>query len=364
MSLMGNRRDTVMVIILYISAFSAAYCNNLINVALVEVMKDFSISSVTAQWLVSGYTIVTVITVMSMAFIYRRFTTRQIFFTAQSVFFVAGIGCYFAPTFPILLAVRLFQGIGVGMAITLMMNVVMALAPVEKRGFAMGLGSTFVTLAPVIAPAVSGIMIGSFGWHSIFAPLVAISGTLLVTGAVFLRNVNKSRSASLDVFSALLMAVALAVFAFGLTRLVSHTLLGVACLLVGGALFAAFAHRQHVIDDPFLVLTPLKRLKFWPACILVFIAVMSVFSVNLLLPLYFQGGLGFTALDVGLLMLVVAIFNSALGLFSGRLYDIFGSWPLITIGYGFIVVGQIVMLVMAGSYPSLSARASLQSASA
>lgn len=64
-------------VVMYIAAFVAAFNENIINVALHDIMAAFSVSATTAQWLVSGYMIVTSIFTAIMAFLSGRFSTRK-----------------------------------------------------------------------------------------------------------------------------------------------------------------------------------------------------------------------------------------------------------------------------------------------
>ncbi|MDO4442987.1 MAG: multidrug MFS transporter, partial [Slackia sp.] len=66
--------------VLYGGAFLAGFNENLVNMALMSIMSDYGIDSVAAQWLVTGYMIVATIVVTCMAFLYRRFKLRTLFF--------------------------------------------------------------------------------------------------------------------------------------------------------------------------------------------------------------------------------------------------------------------------------------------
>ena len=72
-------------VVMYIAAFVAAFNENIINVALHDIMAAFSVSATTAQWLVSGYMIVTSIFTAIMAFLSGRFSTRKLLFSHADV---------------------------------------------------------------------------------------------------------------------------------------------------------------------------------------------------------------------------------------------------------------------------------------
>ena len=77
--------------VLYAAGFISAFNENIINVVLVDVMGAFSVSSTTAQWLVTGYMIVTATVVSVMAFLTRRFTLRTLIFSGEASLIVGSV---------------------------------------------------------------------------------------------------------------------------------------------------------------------------------------------------------------------------------------------------------------------------------
>ena len=75
--------------VLYAAAFLAGFNENLVNMGLMSIMGEYGVDSVTAQWLVTGYMIASTVVVMCMAFFYRRFELRTLFF-AGAVLCVIG----------------------------------------------------------------------------------------------------------------------------------------------------------------------------------------------------------------------------------------------------------------------------------
>lgn len=159
---------------MYIAAFVAAFNENIINVALHDIMAAFSASATTAQWLVSGYMIVTSIFTAIMAFLSGRFSTRKLLFFACGCMVAGEVLCLIAPSFSVLLPSRILQAAGSGILFPLMMNVVLSCAPREKLGLYLSLGGACITLGPAFGPVISGLMCTLFGWRAVFVvPLVA-----------------------------------------------------------------------------------------------------------------------------------------------------------------------------------------------
>ena len=278
--------------VLYGSAFIAGFNENLVNMALVSIMAEYGVDSVTAQWLVTGYMIVATVVVTCMAFLYRRFHVR----TYLSV------------------------------------------------------GGCMITFGPAFAPVVCGALVTAFGWHSIFVVPIVAMAVLAVLGFFYMKNLE-THEAHLDVLSVVLSAVALTVLSFGLTQLTTDGVLAVAALVLAAAMVAVFVVRQLRCAHPLIDLAPMKNRAFWPAIILVTIAMMSMFSMSVLLPLYFEGAAGMTAFAAGLVILVPVLANAGATLLGGRIMDKRGEWPLLPLGFGGIAVGFIALVAVA---PQLS----------
>lgn len=336
--------------VLYGSAFLAGFNENLVNMALMSIMAEYGIDSVTAQWLVTGYMIVATVVVTCMAFLYRRFHLRTLFFCAAALSVVGSAMGLFAPSFEVLLAARLVQAVGTGIFIPLMMNTILAVTPKNKLGSFMSIGSCMITFGPAFAPVVCGALVTGFGWHSIFVVPILAMAVLTALGFFFVRNLETSE-AHLDVPSVALSAVVLTALSFGLAQLTIDPAVAAASLVLAVLVGVAFVVRQLRCPHPLIDLEPVKNRAFWPALLLATVAMMSMFSMSVLLPLYFEGATGMTALMAGLVILVPVLANAGATLLGGRIMDKRGEWPLLPIGFAGIAVG---FAVLAAVGPTLS----------
>ncbi len=109
-----------------------------------------------------------------------------------------------------------------------------------------------------------------------------------------------------------------------------------------------FAARQLKLEHPVLNVRPMASVRFWPACLLVVVSMMTTFSMSVLLPLYFEGAYGKTAL-VGLLILPAIACNAVTSIVGGRVMDARGAWPLLPVGFALIAVGHIAISMTAAS---------------
>lgn len=343
-----NQNPKAMLVILFGTAFIAAFNENIINVALTDMMDAFAVSANTANWLVTGYMIVTAVVVGVVAFLLRRFNLRAIFFGGAGLFIAGSALAMVAPNFPLLLACRLLQALGTGVFIPTMMNTVLAVAPRKSLGVYLSIGGCCITFGPAFGPVISGLMITLLGWRFIFAVPLAAMMVLAVLGFRFVYNFGERQNARLDVTSLLLSAFGLTALVYGLSQITSNLILAVVGMAVGVVLIALFARRQRTLEDPLLNLSPLHNPRFTLACVLVVVSMMTTFSMSVLLPLYFQGALGATALVAGALILIPILAQAATSVIGGRVMDHRGEWPLLPAGFLLMAVGLVLVSLMSG----------------
>lgn len=346
---MRERSLTLLLVVLYGSALLAGFNENLVNMALVSIMGEYGIDSVVAQWLVTGYMIVVTVMVVCMAFIYRRFELRPLYFCASAFTFVGSAMGIFAPNFGMLLLARGVQAIGSGIFIPLMMNTVLVIAPKERLGSLLAIGGCMITLGSALAPTICGALVTSFGWHSIFViPAIAMM-VLAVMGAFVLENKGSS-PVGLDVASVALSAVFLCSLSLGMVELTIDVVLAACSLAVALLSAVLFVVRQLHCEHPLIDLAPMKSHAFWPSILLTTVAMMGSFSCSVLLPLYLEDAAGLTSFLAGGLMLVPVLANAGTTLLGGRIMDARGEWPLLPAGFAAIAVGFALLSGFASSF--------------
>lgn len=338
-----------LLVVMYIAAFVAAFNENIINVALHDIMAAFSVSATTVQWLVSGYMIVTSIFTAIMAFLSGRFSTRKLLFFACGCMVAGEALCLAAPSFSVLLPSRILQAAGSGILFPLMMNVVLSCAPREKLGLYLSLGGACITLGPAFGPVISGLMCTLFGWRAVF--VVPLVGGIVVAaaGVKHVQNVGERSNTTLDILSVVLLAAGITAFVYSAGEFSTNLIAGIVTLFAAVVLLGLFAARQLKLEHPVLNVRPMASVRFWPACLLVVVSMMTTFSMSVLLPLYFEGAYGMTALVAGLLILPAIACNTVTSIVGGRVMDARGAWPLLPVGFALIAVGQTAISMTAAS---------------
>lgn len=337
--------------VFYGCGFLAGFNENLVNMALVAIMGDFSIDAVAAQWLVTGYMIAVTVVVTCMAYLYRRLSMRTLFFAAAALSIAGSAGGFLAPNFPLLLVARLVQAVGTGVFIPLMMNVIVDRVPHGRLGTYLAIGSAMITIGPATAPIVTGFMVSDLGWRSVFLVSLAAAVALTVAGIFVVRGGREPERARFDLPSALLTAAGVTLLCVGLSEVTLRPAVGAAALIGAALALGWFARRQEHLARPLVSMEPLHHGMFWPAALLVMVTMMTYFSLSVMAPLYFEEAAGLAASMAGVLMVAPVLANAAASVLSGRALDRWGEWPLLPAGLAIAVAGLGITIAgaLAGS---------------
>lgn len=337
--------------VFYGCGFLAGFNENLVNMALVAIMGDFSIDAVAAQWLVTGYMIAVTVVVTCMAYLYRRLSMRTLFFAAAALSIAGSAGGFLAPNFPLLLVARLVQAVGTGVFIPLMMNVIVDRVPHGRLGTYLAIGSAMITIGPATAPIVTGFMVSDLGWRSVFLVPLAAAVALTVAGIFVVRGGREPERARFDLLSALLTAAGVTLLCVGLSEVTLRPAVGAAALVGAVLALGWFAWRQEHLARPLVSMEPLHHGTFWPAALLVMVTMMTYFSLSVMAPLYFEEAAGLAASAAGVLMVAPVLANATASVLSGRALDRWGEWPLLPTGLAIAVAGLGITIAgaLAGS---------------
>lgn len=326
MALGVGRKELVMVGVLLTGTLLAVLNLTMLSPALPAIMGDLGVDATTAQWLTSVYALVEAVVIPLSAYLVGRFTTRQLFITALSVFTAGSLAAAVAPNFWVLLLGRIMQAACTGAVMPMVFTVILLVFPREKRGTAMGVIGLIIGFAPAVGPSLSGLLVDSVGWRALFAIVTAFGVVVVVLAACLLRNYGNFARTSFDKLSVALSTVGLVCLLYGLSTFASATnmVLTLGLIAVGIVLVAFYVRRQLKLPEPMLNVRILKTRPYATAACVVIIVQAALLGTEVITPLYIQGTLGFTATMSGLAMLPGAVIGAFTGLVSGRLFDRFG----------------------------------------
>ncbi|WP_195908968.1 MDR family MFS transporter [Microlunatus sp. Gsoil 973] len=347
-----STRDRTVIGILLIAAFVVIFNETVMSVALPRLMADLDISASTGQWLTTAFMLTMAVLIPTTGFVLQRLTTRTVFIMAMGLFSTGTLLAGLAPGFPVLLLARIVQASGTSVMIPLLMTTVLNLVPPQRRGSFMGTVSIVIAVAPAIGPTISGLILQYLSWRFMFFIVLPIALTALVIGALRLVNVGEEDNHPIDLVSVALTIPAFGLFVYGLNQFGQAgagkvPVTGIASLLIGIVFLAIFSTRQLRLQragNPLLDLRVFSFTAFRQSLVITLLAMVSLFGMILVLPLYLQQVRGLDTLTTGLVLLPGGVVMAILSPITGRLYDRYGPRGLMLSGTGLLAVMLSTMI--------------------
>ncbi|WP_067730593.1 MDR family MFS transporter [Oceanobacillus damuensis] len=340
---------TTIMIVLISGAFVAILNQTLLGVALPHIMVDLNLDENTAQWLQSVFMLVNGIMIPITAFLIGKYTTRGLFLLAMGLFAFGTLLAAIAPGFSMLLLGRIFQGAGAGIMMPLIQTIMLLIFPIERRGTVMGMFGLVIAFAPAIGPSLAGYIVENAPWRTLFYMILPIAILNIIIAYFILKNVTKQTNPTIDVLSIILSTLGFGgfLYAFSIAGAAGWNSIEVfTSFAVGAVTLTWFIFRQLKLKQPILELRVFKYRVFTITTIIGMIIFLAMIGDAIVLPMYMQSMLGFTAFESGLALLPGAILMGIMNPITGRLFDKYGARWLAISGLSLIVVTTFMLAAL------------------
>ncbi|MDR7001122.1 DHA2 family efflux MFS transporter permease subunit [Neobacillus niacini] len=334
MAISGSKHTTIVALLLA-GTFIAILNQTLMITAIPPVMDEMNVTANSAQWLTTVFMLVNGIMIPVSAFLLERFTTRQLFISAMSIFAVGTLAGGVAPNFEMLLLGRVIQSIGAGIMLPLMQTVFLMIFPVNRRGSAMGLVGLVISFAPAIGPALSGWVTSHFSWRVLFFIILPIALIDILIAFIALKNVTEISKPKVDVISIIFSSLGFGGLLYGFTAAGNYGWSNYTTILslgIGAVSLVLFISRQLRLKHPMLEFGVFKYSIFPFAIIIGMIGFMGLIGAETIIPLFMQNMRGFSAFEAGLALLPGALVSGFSAPIVGRVFDKIGARWLVMIG--------------------------------
>ncbi|MCA0173845.1 MDR family MFS transporter [Bacillus sp. RAR_GA_16] len=327
--------------LLLAGAFITILNQTLMITAIPPIMEEMNITANTAQWLTTVFMLVNGIMIPISAFLLERFTTRQLFISAMSIFSVGTVIGGFAPNFGVLLIGRVVQSAGAGVMMPLMQTVFLMIFPVNKRGTAMGYIGLVMSFAPAIGPALSGWITANYSWRVLFWAMLPLAIVIITVARFTMKNVTELTFPKVDPISIILSSIGFGGLLYAFTsagNLGWDNMRTILVLIVGVVTLTAFILRQLRLSQPMLEFRVFKDKIFTIATIIGMLMFLGLIGSETLIPLYMQNMRDFTAFESGLVLLPGAVITAFMSPITGRIFDKIGARLLAIVGLTIVSV--------------------------
>lgn len=276
----------------------------IVSVALPSIGRNLGVAPALLSWIVSANTLALAGTLILGGKLVDRIGHRRALGAGLALFALGSIAAGLAPSFALVLAARVVQGLAVALVSPAAFALITAFlpdGPVRHR--ALGVFGITQGASLIVGLLCGGWIVTNFGWRAVFLVNVPLAAVALVMALRFLPRVRTHRGEAIDGAGAVIATVAMVLLVAGISSMGRMGLFAPQPLgmLAGAALsFALFWWVERRVAVPLVPPALLRRPLFALSCGVLLLFLSGVGGLFVLSQLYMQRVLGFTAAAAGL----------------------------------------------------------------
>ena len=282
----------------------------IVNVALTDMRGSLGATLTDVAWVITAYAIANVIVIPMTSWLSQQFGRRNYFAVSIIIFTVSSFLCGNASNIWELVAFRFVQGLGGGALLVTAQTIITESYPIAKRGMAQAIYGMGVIVGPTLGPPLGGYLVDHFSWPYIFyinIPLGIIAVFLTMTFVKSPKYGEKLKANQVDWWGIVFLASFIGSLQFVLEHgqqddwFNDEVIVILSVVSVFG--FLAFLWRELTYEFPIVNLKVLKDGNLRVGTVMCFILGFGLYGSTLVIPIYTQSILGWTATEAGLLLI-------------------------------------------------------------
>ncbi|MDE2129786.1 MAG: DHA2 family efflux MFS transporter permease subunit [Betaproteobacteria bacterium] len=310
-------------IALSLATFMNVLDTSIANVSIPAIAGDLGVSSSQGTWVITSFGVANAIAVPLTGFLTQRFGAVKVFLSSILLFTLFSFLCGQAPSLEVLILFRVLQGASAGPMIPLSQTLLLSSYPPQRSGMAIAMWSMTTLVAPITGPLLGGWITDNISWPWIFyinVPVGVICAA--VTLALYKERETPRRKLPIDWTGLGLLVIWVGALQIMLDKgqeldwFGSNVIVALAVAAFVG--FVLFLIWEIYDEHPVVDLTLFKLPNFTLGTIMLALAYGMFFGSLVLLPLWLQEFVGYTATDAGEVLAWVGLFALILSPIIGR----------------------------------------------
>ncbi|BBA41951.1 MULTISPECIES: DHA2 family efflux MFS transporter permease subunit [Burkholderia] len=306
-----------------LAVFMNVLDTSIANVAIPTISGDLGVSSDQGTWVITSFAVANAISVPLTGWLTDRFGQVRLFLASIILFVISSWMCGLSPNLPFLLGSRVLQGAVAGPMIPLSQALLLSSYPRAKAPMALALWAMTTLIAPVAGPILGGWISDNYSWPWIFYVNIPVGiAAAAATWAIYRNRESAVRRAPIDGVGLALLVVWVGSLQIMLDKgkdldwFASTTIIVLALTAV--IAFAFFVIWELTAEHPVVDLSLFRMRNFTGGTVALSIGYGLYFGNLVLLPLWLQTQIGYTATDAGLVMAPVGLFAILLSPLTGK----------------------------------------------
>ncbi len=334
---------------LSLATFMNVLDSSIANVSIPAIAGDVGVSPAQGTWVITSFGVANAISVPLTGWLTQRFGAVRLFTLSILLFVLTSWLCGFASSLEMLVVFRVLQGLVAGPMIPLSQTLLLASYPRSRAGMALALWGVTTLVAPVVGPLLGGWITDNVSWPWIFYINVPV-GLLAagVTWSIYRHRETPRTKLPIDTIGLSLLVIWVGCAQLLLDKGKELDWFSSPLILALGAIaviaLAVFLVWELTDDHPVVDLTLFGQRNFSFGVLALSVAYALFFGNVVLLPLWLQQYMGYTATNAGLALAPVGIFAIMLTPLVGRKV---GDWDPRRMATGAFVVFALVLWMRA-----------------
>jgi MFS transporter, DHA2 family, multidrug resistance protein len=317
---------TVGTIALSLATFMNVLDTSIANVSIPAISGDLGVAPDQGTWVITSFGVANAISLPLTGWLTRRFGQVKLFTWSVALFTIASFLCALAPSLNMLILFRVLQGAVAGPMMPLSQALLLSSYPKAKAGAALGVWSITTLVAPVVGPVLGGWITDNIAWPWIFyinVPVGIFAGA--ATWFIYKQRETPTANLPIDKIGVFLLVVWVGALQVMLDKgkdldwFNSGQIVALAVVAVVG--FTIFLVWELTEEHPVVDLALFGRRNFLVGTVAMALAYGLFFGNVVLLPLWLQQYMGYTATLAGLVLAPVGLFAIFLTPFVARFSD-------------------------------------------
>ena len=320
--LIGGAR-TITLLALALATFMQVLDTTIANVSIPTIAGNLGVSTDQGTWIITSFAVANGVSVPLTGWLMRRFGVVRTFVLSILMFTLASFLCGIAWSLPVLLLFRVLQGAVSGPMIPGSQALLLSLFPAQKKGTALAIWSMTTLVAPICGPILGGYISDNYRWEWIFLINVPVGLFCAAMCWRFLRT-QETPTAKLSIDKVGLVLLIVWVGALQVMMDQGKYLdwfssnLIVTLAIVSVLSLAAWIIWELTEEHPIVDLTLFKSRSFSLGTLALCLCYAAFFGNVVLLPLWQQTELGYTATWAGLVSAPSGVTAVLVAPFVGR----------------------------------------------
>ncbi len=295
------------------------------NVALNQIRGSLSAGVDEATWIITSYLVSNAIIIPLTGWLSRRFGRKRYLSFSIALFTISSFLSGSASNLTMLIIFRVLQGVGGGALQPMSQAILLESFPPREHGMAMALFGVGIMFGPIIGPFLGGWLTDTLSWRWIFYVNIPIGvvALIMVTFFVFDPSYLRRAKEKIDYWGLALLVIGIGCLQIVLDKGQREEWFSSAFIVILSTISAValvfFIYVELTTEKPVVNLRTFRNIEFAAGNIIMFIAFFSFFGSLVLLPLYLQLLMGYTATLAGLALTPGGVASLISMIIMGRL---------------------------------------------